>query len=164
MEVFIVRHGIAEDMSRSRQDKDRALTEDGKQRMKEAARGFRHLQHEVGRIFTSPLVRARQTAEILGTHLKKKVEDMKELAPGNDAAAVCKQLKTLGKVQSVMVVGHEPNCSDLVSYLLDTPHAVETDFKKGAICLIETDSLDAGSGRLIWHLPPKALRLIKGKS
>jgi phosphohistidine phosphatase len=163
MDVYIVRHGIAEDMSRSGQDKDRALTEDGKQRMKEAARGFRHLEAEVGRVFTSPLVRARQTAEILASQIKRKVEEMKELAPGNDPASVCKQLKALGKVPSVMLVGHEPNCSDLVSYLLDTPHAVETDFKKGAICLVETDSLDAGSGRLIWHLPPKVLRLIKAK-
>ena len=163
MYLYIVRHGIAEDHARSLRDEDRALTEEGKEKMKEAAQGFKRLDPGLDSIFSSPLVRARETAEIVAAELKKKVETLKELAPGHTPAEVCDSLKPQkGKVAAVAVVGHEPNCSELASHLLDSPRAVNIDFKKGAVCLIETESLEMGSGCLIWHLSPKILRLMAG--
>lgn len=162
MYLYIVRHGIAEDHGTRSSDEERALTEEGREKMKEAARGFRRLDLQIARIFASPLVRARQTAEILADELGLKVDLMKELAPGHAPASVCDVLKPhRGKLPSAAVVGHEPNCSELVSHLLDTRGAVTVDFKKGAMCLIETESLEMGSGCLIWHLPPKILRLME---
>lgn len=161
MHLYIVRHGIAEDHSPTGRDEDRALTEEGREKMKEEARGLKRLEPAVEHIFSSPLVRARQTAEIIGAELKMKIDLLKVLAPGHSPAEVCDALKPYkNKASGIVVAGHEPDCSELVSYLLDSPRAINVDFKKGAICLVETASLDMGSGCLIWHLSPKALRLM----
>ena len=158
MEIYIVRHGIAEEVSGDGSDEARALTSEGKKKMKEAAAGFAKLKRTVDRIYASPLVRARQTAEILATELSIKVEEMKELAPGNRAGAVCGRVRSIKDGQSIMLVGHEPNCSELASYLLLGSDGVQVEFKKGAICLIESRDASAGSGDLIFHLPPAVLR------
>jgi phosphohistidine phosphatase len=161
MDIYIVRHAIAEDIAPGGGgDAARALTTEGKQKMKEAARGFARMELNVERIFASPLVRARQTADILAAALKKNVEEMKELAPAYSPAQVCEKLIALKKAGSVMLVGHEPNCSELASYLLEGSTGVAIEFKKGAICLIELESPRPASGMLRWLLPPSALRLM----
>jgi phosphohistidine phosphatase len=163
MYIYIIRHGIAEDHAHSLRDEDRALTEEGKEKMKEAARGLKRMDPDITRIFSSPLVRAIQTAEIVAAELKMKVDLLKQLAPGHTPVEVCDSLKLhKSKASAVAVVGHEPDCSELASHLLDAPGGVNIDFKKGAVCLIESESLEMGSGCLLWHLSPKALRLMSG--
>lgn len=162
MELYIVRHGIAEDVASDGTDASRALTEEGRKKMKEAAAGFVRLGRPPARIFSSPLVRARQTAEILAHALKSSVEEMTELAPGHSPAQVCDRLQQLKTVDRVMVVGHEPNCSELAAYLLSARGNVRIEFKKGAVCAIETRSAEAGSGTLITHLSPAAMRSMAG--
>jgi phosphohistidine phosphatase len=158
MNIYIVRHAIAEDIPRSGPgDAMRALTAEGRKKMKEAAAGFAKLDPVIDRIFTSPLVRARQTAEIIAKEIDHSIEEMKELAPGHSPSNVCAQLEKL-EDDSVMVVGHEPNCSELANYLLGD---CRLEFKKGAICFIECDTPKAGTGILIWHLSPAALRSMK---
>lgn len=160
MEIYIVRHAIAEDAPRKGGgDAARALTEEGKQKMKEAAEGFARLDVSIDKIITSPLVRAKQTAEILSKAIGKKIEEMEELAPGHPPEEVCARLSKIAKLKSVMLVGHEPNCSILASYLLNGS-SVEIQFKKGAICRIDGE-LSRQSGTLIWHLSPQVLRLMK---
>ena len=160
MEIYIVRHGIAEEVSKDGSDESRPLTAEGTKKMKEAAAGFARLERKPAHIFSSPLVRAKQTAQLVADALKMKVEEMKELAPARLPAQVCEKLRQLKKVESVMLVGHEPNCSELASYLLLGSGGLNIEFKKGAICLIETRTLEPGSGDLILHLPPAALRLM----
>lgn len=160
MDIYIVRHGIAEEVASGGGDSARALTQEGRQKMKEAAKGFVKLQPEVQRIFASPLVRAKQTAEILAAQLKKSVEEIKELSPGFSPSQVCERLISLKKAGSIMLVGHEPNCSELASYLLEGSTGTSIEFKKGAICLIEVDLPKGASGTLRWHLSPLALRLM----
>lgn len=160
MEIYIVRHGIAEEVARDGSDEARALTEDGRKKMKEAAEGFSRLERKVDHVFSSPLVRARQTAEILAGSLKLKVEVLKELAPGHSPSQVCERLREMKRTGNAMVVGHEPNCSELASYLLISAGGMNIEFKKGAICLIETHSAEPGSGDLLLHLSPAALRLM----
>lgn len=161
MDIYIVRHGIAEDAARGMSDAKRALTAEGRKKMKEAAEGFAELQPEISRIYASPLVRAWQTAEILGFALKKDVEEMEELVPGSSPSDVVRCLQQLGEVESVMLVGHQPNCSELASYLLSSHGMVNVEFKKGAICHIQIDSLTAGAGSLLSHFPPSALRSMR---
>lgn len=165
MRIFIVRHAIAEDFSKSGRDEDRELSPAGRKKMKVAAAGFAGLGMGIDRVFTSPLIRARQTAEILARELKYKgaPEETEILAPGHSPEEVCAFLRTLKSVESVALTGHEPNCSQLVSYLLSGPGEVAVEFKKGAICLIESSRPQRGTGILIWHLSPMALRSMKWK-
>jgi len=158
MKVFIVRHGIAEDSARGG-DRERALTEEGRKKMKDAAAGFARLNPEVDTIFSSPLVRAVQTAEIIAQALGQKapIEIMEELSPAHSSEDVTRRLRNQKRKGNVILAGHEPNCSDLAGHLLG---GTDMEFKKGAICLIETESLESGSGRLIWHLSPQVARLM----
>jgi phosphohistidine phosphatase len=159
MEIYIVRHAIAEEVSRhGGGDAERELTAEGRQKMKQAAEGFAALERKIDRIFSSPLVRARQTAEIFANALKLEVEEMDELSPAHSPKDVCTRLSSISKAKNVMLVGHEPNCSELASYLLVGSSGLEIIFKKGAICMIEAEQPTAGSGTLIFHLPPQALR------
>lgn len=161
MNILIVRHGIAEEVSPDGSDESRALTEEGRKKMKEEAAGFARLGLKVQRIFSSPLVRAQQTAEFLAVEFKLKVETMKELAPGNPPARVAERLRQFRKEEGVMLVGHEPNCSELASYLLLGSNGLNIEFKKGAICVIESRDAAAGTGDLLVHLSPSALRALK---
>lgn len=158
MQIYIVRHGIAEDGSPGGMDEKRALTAEGKKKMKEAAAGFARLNPDIRRIFASPLVRARQTAEILAIGLKRKVEEMKELSPGYEPEAVVNRLRKFLELESVMLVGHQPNCSELASYMLSADAGIDIEFKKGAICQIHADELRRSSGILIAHYSPASLR------
>jgi phosphohistidine phosphatase len=161
MDIYIIRHAIAEDKG-GKSDEIRALTEEGKQKMKEAAKGFARLEPDMDVIFSSPLVRARQTAEIVNSVVKSKLEEMKELSPGYGPDQACSRLKEVKKARSVAVVGHEPNCSELMSYLLYGSEGMMIEFKKGGISLVQSNDLSPGSGILILHLSPKVLRLMAG--
>jgi phosphohistidine phosphatase len=159
MKIFILRHAIAEDTAKGG-DSQRALSDEGRKKMREAAAGFARLELKIDTIYSSPLVRAVQTAEILSKSIAHpgKIEMMQELSPDNSPEAVCSRIRSLKKPGSIVLSGHEPNCSELAAYFLG---GAQIEFKKGAICLIETESATAGSGTLIWHLSPQVLRLMK---
>lgn len=158
MEIYIVRHGIAEEHAAGG-DAQRALTDDGKVKMREVAAGLARIGVESETILSSPFVRARQTAEILAFPIKGRLSLLTELAPGHGPSEVCQRLSEMHNVTSVMLVGHQPNCTELAAYLLCAPEKLDMEFKKGAVCLIEADRPAAARGTLIWLLPPKALRL-----
>ncbi|HMD82203.1 MAG TPA: histidine phosphatase family protein, partial [Anaerolineales bacterium] len=111
-------------------------------------------------IYSSPLVRAIETAEIVARAIQypRKVEILEELSPGHTPESVAQKLKSVKKAQGIILSGHEPNCGQLASFFIGSG-AVE--FKKGALCMIETESCNPGSGTLIWHLSPQAMRLMK---
>jgi phosphohistidine phosphatase len=161
MDIYIVRHGIAEEASKGISDAKRALTSEGRKKMKEAAGGFAKLEPEVTRVFSSPLLRAWQTAEILASALQVEVEEMPELAPGRVPSDVLRALQQLTDLKGVMLVGHQPNCSELASHLLSSHGLVNVEFKKGAICSIHSENLTAGGGILLAHFPPSALRTME---
>jgi phosphohistidine phosphatase len=157
-----VRHGIAgeRDPRRWPDDRTRPLTADGIARMREAARGLAEI-YGASAIFSSPLVRAQQTAEIL-----MEVFDVNDLhltdalASGDDAQL----LTDMGAINAskVIAVGHQPYMSRTLSNLLtgDTD-AVASVFKKGAAALVGFDELPVpGEGYLEWLLQPAALRAV----
>lgn len=129
-----MRHGPAEDESPSGRDADRALTPPGRERVRHVARALLDGGESPFVIVSSPLVRALQTAEIVAfmTDLDRRVADEKkarasgatgavevrrEMAPGGDALALVAELARAGR-KRVMVVGHEPDLSLLVSRLI----------------------------------------------
>jgi phosphohistidine phosphatase len=159
-ELYLVRHAIADDRGPEwPNDAKRPLTEHGIARFKEAVDGLAEIDVEIDEIFTSSLVRAKQTAELLASHVngKPSVKILKTLEPGHGPTAVVQQLAREAKKRRVALVGHEPDLGELASHLLGTKKPVP--FKKGGICRIDVQSLPSTrAGTLVWMLPPKILR------
>lgn len=162
MELYIVRHGDAGQamLVRGRADAERELTREGRDETAEVAKALRELGCAPDRIGTSPLVRARQTAEILADALdaKRKLESCDFLSPGSDAEALIRWMRDV-PAETVMIVGHMPDLAQLASAML-TPNApLDIVFKKSGVCCISFDAAPkAGAGRLEWLLQPKQLR------
>ena len=166
MELFIVRHGIAQARGTAglRSDAERSLTPKGRQRARQAAEGLRAMGCRPGRIGTSPLPRAEQTARIIGEALGcgAAVEVCQFLAPGANADDVT---PWLGQDDvDAMIVGHMPDVADIASELLSGGGRLSIVFKKSAACCIAFDGRPAaGEGRLEWLIQPRQLRSLPEK-
>jgi phosphohistidine phosphatase len=161
-ELYLVRHGVAEERGEKwPDDTKRPLTSDGMSRMKKAARGLDRLGVRVDVILSSPLVRARQTADILSAELDDHppIVNTDALAPGSDFAALVEALDKHARRGRIALVGHEPGIGELAARLIGSRHPVE--FKKGAVCRIDLDELPpTGPGDLRWLVPSKFLRAV----
>jgi phosphohistidine phosphatase len=113
-------------------------------------------------VLTSPLVRARETAQLLAAGLKPKpaIIEVDALAPGGRHQAIIEAIKTHAKRhRRLALVGHEPDLGEFAARLLAARGNIE--FKKGAVCLIEVDgATPGGPGTLRWMLTPRALRAL----
>jgi len=165
MRLLIVRHGIAVDRGDPAYpwDDDRPLTPEGIHKFRIAARGVKELGVKPDRIISSPLVRARQTAEILrdavAPDLPLDIEP--HLEPGGNFDAGVKSLLAFSE-ETIAIVGHEPHVSGFTAYLLAGPrnHA-SILFKKGAAALVTFPGrLQIGTGTLEWLMQPGALRAV----
>src|SRR3954465_9167235 len=155
MELMIVRHAIAVDHGDPayKRDEDRPLTPEGMHKFRLAARGLKEFADRPERIVSSPLIRARQTAEILRDVVAPdvKIEYCDDLVPDGDFARALQHVKGLG-AERVAIVGHEPHLSGFTSYLLagDKTH-VGVVFKKGGAALVTFPATPgAGRGTLEW--------------
>ena len=113
-------------------------------------------------VLTSPLVRARQTAEILAAALdpRPSLVNVDSLAPDGTHAALVADLEKHARKARIALVGHEPMIGKLAATLLISRHPLE--FKKGAVCRVDVEDLSlAGPGDLRWMLTPKILRALK---
>lgn len=165
IELLLVRHAIAADRGPEfPDDRLRPLTPAGTARWRKAVAGLRALQVEVDLVLTSPLVRARETADLLAAGLEGKpaVEETAALAPGAEAAAITQVIARIGRRhRRLALVGHEPDLGELAARLLRARGALE--FKKGAVCRIDVDvATPGGPGTLRWFLPPRVLRKLGG--
>jgi phosphohistidine phosphatase len=162
-ELYLIRHGIAEERGDAwPDDAKRPLTEDGMDRLRKEARGLARLGAKVDVMLTSPLVRTRQTAEIVAGAFDPKpaIVNTESLAPGGTFQAVVAELEKHAKKSRIGLVGHEPSIGELAARLIGSRHPIE--FKKGAVCRIDFETLPpAGPGALRFLLTPKFLRSIK---
>jgi len=164
LDVLLVRHAIAEeqDFARWPDDGDRPLTREGIRRFEPVARRLGVLLPEVDRLLTSPLRRARQTADILAreTAWPPAVEEA-ALAGGGDSFGVIGLLGELHRAGSgrVVLVGHEPDLSELVATsLTGQPDLPIVEMKKGGAALLRfSHAPRAGTGLLRWLLPPRVV-------
>lgn len=159
MKVLLVRHAIAVDRETpGLSDALRPLTEEGANRFRKSAKTIAALV-TADAVLTSPLLRAKQTAEILIRHWPGLVlQEAESLGNGSreDFETV---LAGLPKDSTVAAVGHEPHVSEWTSDWLGADHAEAFAFKKGGVALIEFDRLARpGEGRLVFFLAPKALK------
>jgi phosphohistidine phosphatase len=160
IELYLVRHAIAAERGDEwPDDAKRPLTERGISRFNDVVRGLERLDVSIDEIFTSPLVRARQTADLLATGMKGKatVKTLDALAPEHAPATVMTQLARAAKRSRVALVGHEPGLGELAAHLIGAQRALA--FRKGGIARIDLGSITSRrAGSLIWFLPPKVLR------
>lgn len=166
MNLLVVRHAIAVDPAeyagKHPDDADRPLTLEGEKKMKRAAEGLRTLVPDIQLLATSPLARARETADILAAVYRPlKPVVVSELAPGQPTAAVARWLDGERRHDTVAIVGHEPGLSRAVSWLLAGTERSFVELKKGAACLLTFPSaVAAASGTLLWALTPAQLRAL----
>ena len=156
MEIYVLRHGIAEEPKAGAPDSARALTDTGRERL----RAVLERAHEAGEkpslILTSPYRRAQQTAHMAGQVLGcGKIVETEVLVPGSTPKAVWETICTRRREDALLLAGHEPLLSMTVAYLLGAP-ALQVDLKKAALVRIDQESF-SGAPRAIlkWMLTPR---------
>ena len=159
MDLYILRHGIAADKDDPRypKDDDRPLTEEGQKKTLKIARRMKGLGLTFDLILSSPLARARQTAEITASVLgcKSKLKFSANLAPAGSKKAL---LHEIARRRRILLVGHEPYLSELTSTLLAGTDGLGIDLKKGGLCRMTVAHLRYGRcATLEWLASPKLL-------
>ena len=165
MILYIVRHALAEDLAADG-DEGRHLTEVGRQRMLKAAAGMQTLGLEFDLILTSPLARAAETAEVIATVYATGLTPsvLTELATGIAPADAVAALAPHGRNDSVMIVGHEPQLSAMVSILLaGEPDAMHLRMRKGGCVALElpANRIQPGAAELLWMMTQRQLRKLR---
>ncbi|MGH9161608.1 MAG: phosphohistidine phosphatase SixA [Vicinamibacteraceae bacterium] len=160
IELYLVRHAIAEQRGPAwPDDSKRPLTDEGIARMRRIVGGLAALDVVLDVIFSSPYVRARQTADLLAEGLSPRppVVEVPELAPSRRIGDMLAALPVRPRHRSIALVGHEPSMGELAARLLKAHDAVP--FKKGAICCLEVTALPSTTpGVLRWFATPRMLR------
>jgi phosphohistidine phosphatase len=162
VKLLIIRHGPAGDRAEweaeGRDDRLRPLTLQGKKEVRRVAKGLATLLPSIDLLATSPLVRAVQTAEIVGSQYDCDPVTVEALAPGNDPDQVVKWLRGQ-RADTIAIVGHEPDLSALACYLLTGKPSSFLTLKKSGTCLLDLDDpAGPGKARLEWLLVPRVLK------
>jgi phosphohistidine phosphatase len=164
MDLYLIRHAIAEDIAGDGHgaDSERRLTSEGATKMRRIAKALKDAGLAFDLILSSPYVRARQTAEIVAKvyGLKKALELTPELAPhGNPRKLMELLANTHRKRRSVVLVGHEPYLSTLISLLLSGGTSLSVRLKKAGICKLTAEEPAYGQcATLEWLLTPRLAR------
>jgi len=165
MRLVLFRHGPAEtrDPARWPDDSVRPLTSDGVERTRDAARGVARMEPRIVRVFSSPAVRALDTARILSTALDlgPEPELLPSLAPEWAWRTTLERLASEAADAVVALVGHEPGLGLLAGGLLRAAGDGALVLKKAGACSITCEVPEPGRGRLRWWLRPAALRAVK---
>jgi phosphohistidine phosphatase len=160
-ELYLIRHGLAAERGENYpDDTKRPLTSKGIQRIRQEGKALASMDVTFDVILTSPLVRARQTAEALAASFREPpvIVNTNGLIPGATHTAIYEELgKQSHRRKRIALVGHEPGLGELAARLVGLRKSLE--FKKGAIALIEMTALPpTGPGQLRWFVPPRLLR------
>ena len=169
MKIYIMRHGDAAALEEAgvRTDAERPLTDLGRAETATMSRLLEKLGVTPDLILSSPLVRARQTAEIVSAHFggTPAVTNAPELEPGGSSAGVLAQILRNGRPAETILTGHMPDVGLLAGYLAWNQRDAFIQFRTAGICRIDLpdDSPGPGHGDLRWLIPPRmAERLLEG--
>ena len=167
MNLYLLRHGIAVEPGTPGYENDsaRPLIPKGERRLRSVAAAMERLELSFDLILSSPFIRAKQTAEIIASELKlkKRVEFFDGLVPGGNSKALIYALNELKpSPENVLLVGHEPYLSRLISLLVSGgADAAAIEMKKGGLCRLEVGELRYGQcARLAWLLTPAQMELM----
>lgn len=157
MEILLLRHGIAADARPGQPDAERALTGEGKQKLRSMFRRLHKAGVRPALILTSPYLRARQTAEIAREILAPDtiIVPARALAPASAPQEAWDEIRLYANQPSVLCSSHEPLCSQLAAFLLGAPE-LAVDFKKGALMRVDVEAASPRPrGTLRWLVSPR---------
>ena len=160
MDLLLLRHGEAGRSSRLPGDSKRSLTNEGKQEIMDLSYGLQTLEIKFDHIFSSPLVRAKQTAEIVVKSIKYKgkIEELDSLRPEGNRLEFYSILSKLKQDSVVLVVGHEPYLSEMISEGI-SQSSCRINLKKAGLARMRIlSTLPKIKGELRWLLTPKLLK------
>jgi phosphohistidine phosphatase len=166
MNLYLLRHGLAAEPGAKQlsHDADRPLTAEGERKLRKIAKAMRQLELNFDWILSSPYLRAHQTAKIIveALDLGKRLELSDHLTP---AGSVKKMIEMIThrrpSPDEVLLVGHEPYLSELVSLLVSGSNEICVVMKKGGLCKMSIEAFEYGRcATLEWLLTPKQMCLI----
>jgi phosphohistidine phosphatase len=153
MEIYLLRHGTAENAGPGMPDSERALTGEGKEKLR---RVLKQSGVEPSLILSSPYKRAVETAQIAANVLgyKGKIVETRALVPESSPHGVWEEVRARKTEPAILLAGHEPLMSALMAWLLNTP-ALQVDMKKAALVRIDFERVGPEPrGILKWMLTP----------
>lgn len=155
MNLYLIRHSIAENITIDKKDFDRELTEEGKFVIKKTSEAWKNYVGDIDVVLTSPLKRAIQTAEIISSNLQDIPNVIKDnnLGTGSRTADLIDILNSF-EYKNVVVVGHQPDLSYHLNNFCGTG-SFNLAFPPAALAKVEFDNtIKYGKGRLIYFIPP----------
>ncbi len=161
MNLFVLRHGIAEDSAPGGRDSDRVLTSEGREKLRSVLKSAANAMETPSLILSSPYVRARQTAEVAASVLgySETIVNTRTLTPDATPHDVWEEIRTHRDEARILLSSHEPLVSRLVSYLLGAP-PLQVEMKKAALVSIEIVAFHGEPrGVLKWMLTPKVAHI-----
>ncbi len=163
MEIYVLRHGIAVQRGTPgyKKDSDRPLTKEGEEKVQQVAQAMLAMELKFDLVLSSPYARAARTAQIVASELDEEVTFTEFLESDGNALALTTLIND-EKPHRVLLVGHEPDLSRLISVLTTGGAAASIELKKGGLCKMTTDKLTFGQcATLNWLLTPKQLRALR---
>jgi phosphohistidine phosphatase len=156
MEIYLLRHGIAENGRPGLKDSDRALTVEGREKLKRVLSRARGAGVKPGLILSSPYRRALETAEVAAESLgyRRKIVTTPALVPEASPQQVWEEVRARRDESAILLASHEPLMSATVALLLGSP-ALKVDMKKASLARIDCDGFGPEpTGVLKWLLTP----------
>jgi phosphohistidine phosphatase len=157
MELYLLRHGIAEDHAASGRDANRRLTEEGRDKLRRVLERAHEADARPSLILSSPLRRALETAEIAGHALgyEGKIVRTASLTPESSPHKIWDEIREHRDETAILLAGHEPLFSATVAYLLGSSHEM-VHFRRGALVRIDVNPLaPSPRGVLEWMITAK---------
>ena len=156
MQIYLLRHGIAEDAKPGQPDAERPLTDEGRDKLRRVLKRARTADLDPSLILSSPYRRAVETAAVAAEVLAYKGETVRTraLVPEASPYDVWEEIRNRKNERAVLLSSHEPLMSSLAAFLLDSP-ALRVEMKKSALVRIDCDRFGPkAAGVLKWMLTP----------
>jgi phosphohistidine phosphatase len=162
MEIYIIRHGPAgKSIEDPALDEARPLTAKGKAKMRDVSRGLKNLGISFDKVYTSPLARAKETAEYMEKCCTGGIETTDLLKPGSSKDELISFINRADGAEHIALVGHEPFLGEFAAYCLSKSKWSYFDFKKGGVMMLESDGpVKPGKCKLAWLVEPFQLVML----
>ncbi len=156
MRLYFLRHASASDIAPT--DAERSLTDTGREEARVVGVALNSLGARPTKIFTSPLLRARQTAEQAAKPFGIRPETLDELQNSASTATLIKSIKGCARADEILLVGHMPSLSEHIAALVGAASADSVPLGKAGIACVELEELRIGAGQLRWLMRHEQLR------